>query len=74
MEKLIGKGLDAIVANDVTQAGAGFGSDDNAAVVLARGGRRKEFGLMSKRRLADQILTEVRDLRATCRMSSIEAE
>jgi phosphopantothenoylcysteine decarboxylase/phosphopantothenate--cysteine ligase len=74
MAKLIGKGLDAIVANDVTQAGAGFGSDDNAAVVLMRGGRRKEFGLMPKRRLADQILTEVRDLRATCRTSSIGGE
>jgi phosphopantothenoylcysteine decarboxylase/phosphopantothenate--cysteine ligase len=74
MAKLIGKGLDAIVANDVTQAGAGFGSDDNAAVVLMRGGRRKEFGLMPKRRLADQVLTEVRDLRATSRTSSIGAE
>ncbi len=62
MAKLTGKGLDAIVANDITKEGAGFGSDDNAAVVLARGGRRKEFGLMSKRRLADQILTEVRNL------------
>ncbi len=69
MAKLVGKGLDAIVANDVTKEGAGFGSDDNAAVVLARGGRRKEFGLMSKRRLADQILTEVRNLPATCRTS-----
>ena len=62
MAKLTGKGLDAIVANDITKEGAGFGSDDNAAVVLARGGRRREFGLMSKRRLADQILTEVRNL------------
>ena len=74
MAKLVGKGLDAIVANDVTKEGAGFGSDDNAAVVLSRGGRRKEFGLMSKRRLADHILTEVRDLPVTCRTSSIGVE
>ncbi len=74
MAKLVGKGLDAIVANDVTKEGAGFGSDDNAAVVLSRGGRRKEFGLMSKRRLADYILTEVRDLPVTCRTSSIGVE
>lgn len=74
MAKLVGKGLDAIVANDVTKEGAGFGSDDNAAVVLSRGGRRKEFGLMSKRRLADHILTEVRNLPVTCRTSSIGVE
>lgn len=74
MAKLVGKGLDAIVANDVTKEGAGFGSDDNAAVVLSRGGRRKEFGLMSKRRLADYILTEVRNLPVTCRTSSIGVE
>lgn len=74
MAKLVGKGLDAIVANDVTKEGAGFGSDDNAAVVLSRGGRRKEFGLMSKRRLADHILTEVRKLPVTCRTSSIGVE
>lgn len=69
MAKLVGKGLDAIVANDVTKEGAGFGSDDNTAVVISRGGRRKEFELMSKRRLADHILTEVRDLPVTCRTS-----
>lgn len=74
MAKLVGKGLDLIVANDVTKEGAGFGSDDNAAVVLSRGGRRKEFGLMSKRRLADHILTEVRNLPVTCRTSSIGVE
>ncbi len=74
MAKLVGKGLDAIVANDVTKEGAGFGSDDNAAVVLSRGGGRKEFGLMSKRRLADHILTEVRSLPVTCRTSSIGVE
>lgn len=74
MAKLVGKGLDLIVANDVTKEGAGFGSDDNAAVVLSRGGRRKEFGLMSKRRLADHILTEVRNLPVICRTSSIGVE
>lgn len=62
-EKLAGKGLDMIVANDVTRQGAGFGSDENAAVVLSRTGRQKEFGLMPKRRLADEILTAALELR-----------
>ncbi|MCP9455745.1 MAG: bifunctional phosphopantothenoylcysteine decarboxylase/phosphopantothenate--cysteine ligase CoaBC [Nitrospira sp.] len=61
--KLADKGLDAIVANDVTQQGGGFGSDQNAAVVLTRDGRRREIGLMPKRRLADEILTEIKRLK-----------
>jgi phosphopantothenoylcysteine decarboxylase/phosphopantothenate--cysteine ligase len=60
--KLVAKGLDMIVANDVTKEGAGFGSDDNAAVILTRSGGQKEFAVMPKRRLADAILTEVRGL------------
>lgn len=63
-DKLIGKGLDLIVANDVTKEGAGFGSDDNAAVILSRTGQQKEFGLMPKRRLADEILTSIQNLRS----------
>ncbi|WP_404298995.1 bifunctional phosphopantothenoylcysteine decarboxylase/phosphopantothenate--cysteine ligase CoaBC [Halomonas sp.] len=34
--KLARKGLDMIVANDVSQTGLGFGSDDNAALLLWR--------------------------------------
>ncbi|MEN9799120.1 MAG: phosphopantothenoylcysteine decarboxylase/phosphopantothenate--cysteine ligase [Pseudomonadota bacterium] len=36
--KLERKGLDAIVANDVTAPGAGFGTDTNAVVLLTRAG------------------------------------
>ncbi len=64
-DKLVGKGLDLIVANDVTREGAGFGSDDNAAVILSCTGQEKEFDLMPKRRLADEILTAVQNLRST---------
>ncbi|WP_404376690.1 bifunctional phosphopantothenoylcysteine decarboxylase/phosphopantothenate--cysteine ligase CoaBC [Vreelandella aquamarina] len=35
-DKLARKGLDMIVANDVSQQGLGFGSDDNAALLLWR--------------------------------------
>ncbi|MGM0536578.1 MAG: bifunctional phosphopantothenoylcysteine decarboxylase/phosphopantothenate--cysteine ligase CoaBC [Pseudomonadota bacterium] len=37
-DKLTRKGLDMIVANDVARAGLGFGSDDNAALLLWREG------------------------------------
>ncbi len=61
-DKLRAKGLDLIVANDVTQEGGGFGSDDNAAVILSATGEQRALGLMPKRRLADEILTAVREL------------
>jgi phosphopantothenoylcysteine decarboxylase/phosphopantothenate--cysteine ligase len=54
--KLTSKGLDIIVANDVTRPGAGFGSDQNAATVIERDGRVTELSLKPKRELADDIL------------------
>lgn len=61
-DKLREKGLDLIIANDVAQPGSGFGSDDNAVVILSATGEQKVLGLMPKRRLADEILTAVREL------------
>jgi len=60
--KLSAKGLDLIVANDVTREGAGFGSDQNAATMIDRQGRTTEFPLMAKRQLADHILNVARAL------------
>jgi len=59
MEK---KGLDIVVANDITQAGAGFNTDTNIATILTRSGET-EMPLMSKRDLADKLLDEVVRLR-----------
>ena len=61
-EKLRGKGLDLIIANDVAREGVGFGSDDNAVTILSGNGQQKELGLMPKRQLADEILTVIRDM------------
>lgn len=72
--KLKAKGLDLIVANDVTQAGGGFGSDDNAAVILSAKGDQRDVGLMSKRRLADEILSAVRDLCGADRRGKVSVE
>jgi phosphopantothenoylcysteine decarboxylase/phosphopantothenate--cysteine ligase len=58
--KLASKGLDVIVANDVTKAGSGFGSDQNAATLIERDGRITELPLKSKRELADDILNAAR--------------
>ncbi|HEX4968187.1 MAG TPA: bifunctional phosphopantothenoylcysteine decarboxylase/phosphopantothenate--cysteine ligase CoaBC [Nitrospiraceae bacterium] len=61
-DKLKSKGLDLIVANDVTIEGAGFGSDQNTATVIDREGNLTELPLMPKRSLADAILNRAHEL------------
>jgi len=71
-DKLTAKGLDLIVANDVTTAGAGFGSDQNAATLIDRQGSTTELPLMPKRELADAILSHAQTLLRT-RESSLSS-
>ena len=59
-EKLKRKNLDLIVANDLTQPGAGFGEDTNKVIFINRKGEVKDFPLMSKREVAREILNEVK--------------
>lgn len=61
-DKLTAKGLDLIVANDVTIEGAGFGSEQNTAILIDRQGTLTELPLMPKRALADAILNRVQEL------------
>ena len=60
--KLDKKNLDMIVANDVSQPGAGFNVDTNMATLLTREGM-VECPLQSKRDLAERILDEIVALR-----------
>jgi phosphopantothenoylcysteine decarboxylase/phosphopantothenate--cysteine ligase len=62
-EKLHAKGVDLMVANDVTIEGSGFGSDMNQAVLIDRTGRTTEWPLLPKRELADRFLDAVEFLR-----------
>jgi phosphopantothenoylcysteine decarboxylase / phosphopantothenate---cysteine ligase len=61
--KLREKGLDLIVANDITRADAGFDAETNAATILKRDGALVELPLQSKRALADRTLDEIAKLR-----------
>lgn len=56
--KIEAKNLDLIVANDVTQEGAGFGTDTNIVKLLGKDGMVKELPIMSKGEVAHQILDE----------------
>jgi len=61
-KKLTGKNLDLIVANDVTQPGAGFGSDTNQVKILSADGDVKDLPMMSKAEVSHFILDEVLSL------------
>ncbi len=62
-QKLERKNLDAIVVNDVS-AGAGFGTGDNAVVVLAPDGSHIEIGPAPKRVLASSLWNTILALRS----------
>lgn len=69
-DKLLRKGVDAIVMNDVSREGLGFDSDHNAATFLTAT-TAIDLPEMTKRKLADRILEEVVSLR---RPQSVVAE
>lgn len=58
VEKLRRKNLDLIVANDVSRADAGFGTDTNSVTVYLADGSSAEYS-GTKRAVADRILDEV---------------
>ena len=61
-KKLTGKGLDIIVANDVSAKGSGFGSETNKVTILKKDGKPEDLPLMSKREVAEKILDNVSKL------------
>lgn len=58
--KLPGKRLDFIVANDVSAAGSGFGTETNQVTIYHDNGSHEELPLMSKYAVALAILDRVR--------------
>jgi phosphopantothenoylcysteine decarboxylase / phosphopantothenate---cysteine ligase len=60
--KLARKGADMIVANDVTQEGAGFDTDTNIVTLFLRDGRELPLPKLSKFEVANRILDRVLEL------------
>ncbi len=56
IEKMKRKGLQAIVANDISRRDIGFGSEYNAGVLLFADGSRHELEKATKREMSDKIL------------------
>jgi phosphopantothenoylcysteine decarboxylase/phosphopantothenate--cysteine ligase len=60
--KLTRKNADMIVANDVKQAGAGFGSETNIVTIFKKDGTDVTLPLMSKAEVARELLIEISQL------------
>jgi phosphopantothenoylcysteine decarboxylase / phosphopantothenate---cysteine ligase len=60
--KLSAKGLDLVVVNDATEAGAGFGVDTNRVTLVGADGGEEQLPLMAKDEVADVILNRVETL------------
>ena len=62
--KLEAKGIDLLVANDVSQRGIGFDAEDNEVLLLDRWGGTHALPRMPKTDVADAILSHIVALRA----------
>lgn len=62
-DKLERKNLDFVVVNDVTVADAGFGVDTNVVTILSKDGRTETLPLLTKREVAEVLLTRVMEYR-----------
>lgn len=61
-EKLKKKNLDLIVANDVSKAGIGFGSDENEVTIIERSGNMKRVPQLSKDEVATIVLDSIKKI------------
>jgi len=61
-QKLKQKGLDLIVANDITASDSGFGTDTNRVTIIDRKGKVDSLPLIPKREVADKVLNRLAEL------------
>jgi phosphopantothenoylcysteine decarboxylase / phosphopantothenate---cysteine ligase len=57
--KIVAKNLDMIVANDVSEIGTGFGSDDNRVILIYKDGKQEMLPLLPKAEVAERVVTMV---------------
>jgi phosphopantothenoylcysteine decarboxylase / phosphopantothenate---cysteine ligase len=63
--KLQNKGVHLIVANNITEAGSGFGSDTNKITLIDARGNTEDLPLMTKTEAAHRILDKIASLMST---------
>jgi phosphopantothenoylcysteine decarboxylase / phosphopantothenate---cysteine ligase len=58
-EKVSAKGVDMLVANDVTEAGSGFGTDTNRVTIYYPEGAPEQLPMLTKREVAELLLDRI---------------
>ena len=58
-EKLKSKGLDLIVANDISSKDAGFGVETNRVTLLYSNGEQEPLPLLSKSEVAETVIERI---------------
>ncbi|MDT8859081.1 bifunctional phosphopantothenoylcysteine decarboxylase/phosphopantothenate--cysteine ligase CoaBC [Alkalihalobacillus sp. MEB130] len=58
-KKLHSKNLDLIVANNITQAGAGFKGDTNIITIITKDDTKKEYPVLAKKEAATCIISDI---------------
>ncbi|MBQ6925486.1 MAG: bifunctional 4'-phosphopantothenoylcysteine decarboxylase/phosphopantothenoylcysteine synthetase, partial [Kiritimatiellae bacterium] len=64
--KLAAKGLDMVVANDVSAPDSGFAVDTNRVTFVHPGGRRTYLPLLSKAEVAARLVAAIEEIAAHC--------
>ena len=67
-KKIVEKNLDFIVANDVSQEGAGFSVDTNIISIIDRAGQIENLPKMLKSELAEKIILRVSERLSKCKI------
>jgi phosphopantothenoylcysteine decarboxylase/phosphopantothenate--cysteine ligase len=62
-EKAVRKGVDLLVANDVTEAGSGFGTDTNRVTIIVPGAAPEPWPQLPKSEVAERLLDRIAALR-----------
>jgi phosphopantothenoylcysteine decarboxylase/phosphopantothenate--cysteine ligase len=62
--KAVGKGVDLLVANDVTAGGSGFGTDTNQVALIFPDGTLEAWEGLPKRRVAARLWERIAELRS----------
>lgn len=61
-DKAARKGVDLLVANDVSEAGSGFGAETNRVTLIVPGGTPEPWPTLAKREVAERVLDRVVEL------------
>jgi phosphopantothenoylcysteine decarboxylase/phosphopantothenate--cysteine ligase len=72
-DKLKAKGVDMLVANDVTEPGSGFGTDTNRVTIYSPEAAPEQLPMLSKREVAELLLDRI-VIRLDSRGAAAEAQ